>query len=182
MQSKKVSAPVLPVRFLCLITALGRWKNYFVKHVVVVVQYLYIVGMIKLPQYFSLSLFRCALERVVFKGLEDLDEVVSPHLAANHLFLKLKRWRSRDSSKGRKSDHLRTSAGRSIIQNYQRLIFCKILNSIFGVSFLNCSLQVNGVRASYNLSGRRLEGELSFAYTTLTYRARLTQVCNGSEL
>jgi len=31
------------------------------------------------------------------------------------------------------------------------------------------------VRASYNLSGRRLEGELSFAYTTLTYRARLTQ-------
>ena len=34
------------------------------------------------------------------------------------------------------------------------------------------------MRASYNLSGRRLEGELSFAYTTLTYRARLTQVCN----
>ena len=34
------------------------------------------------------------------------------------------------------------------------------------------------MRASYNLSGRRLEGELAFAYTTLTYRARLTQVCN----
>ena len=84
MQSKKVSAPVLPVRFLCLITALERWKKYFVKHVNV--QYLY-VGMKKLPQYFSLSLLRCALERVVFKGLGDLDEVVSPHLAANHLFV-----------------------------------------------------------------------------------------------
>ena len=83
MQSKKVSAPVLPVRFLCLITALERWKNYFAKHVVV--QYLYVVGMIKLPQYFSLSLFRCALERGVFKGLEDLDEVAAPHLVANHL-------------------------------------------------------------------------------------------------
>ena len=35
---------------------------------------------------------------------------------------------------------------------------------------------MSGVRASYNLSGRRLEGELSFAYNTLTYRARLTQV------
>ena len=35
MQSKKVSAPVLPVRFLCLITALERWKKYFVKHVIV---------------------------------------------------------------------------------------------------------------------------------------------------
>ena len=85
MQSKKVSAPVLPVRFLCLITALERWKNYFAKHVVV--QYLYVVGMIKLPQYFSLSLFRCALERGVFKGLEDLDEVAAPHLVANHLFV-----------------------------------------------------------------------------------------------
>ena len=52
-----------------------------------VVQYLYVVGMIKLPQYFSLSLFRCALERVVFKGLENLDEVASPNLATNHLFV-----------------------------------------------------------------------------------------------
>ena len=41
---------------------------------------------------------------------------------------------------------------------------------------LHIAKQVNGVRASYNLSGRRLEGELSFAYNTLTYRARLTQV------
>ena len=108
--------------------------------------------MIKLPQYFSLSLFRCALERVVFKGLEDLDEVAAPHLAANHLFFKLKRWRSRNSSKGRKSDHLRTSAGRSIIQNY----FLQNLEQPFGASFLNSSFQVNGVRASYNLSGRHL--------------------------
>jgi len=44
-----------------------------------------------------------------------------------------------------------------------------------GNLIISVPLQVNGVRASYNLSGRRLEGELSFAYTTLTYRARLTQ-------
>jgi len=44
-----------------------------------------------------------------------------------------------------------------------------------GNLIISIPLQVTGVRASYNLSGRRLEGELSFAYHTLTYRARLTQ-------
>jgi len=50
-----------------------------------------------------------------------------------------------------------------------------------GHTALAFPLQVSGVSASYSLSGRRLEGELTFSYSTLTYTARLTQDI-GAEL
>lgn len=40
---------------------------------------------------------------------------------------------------------------------------------------LSFPLQVSGLRASYTFEGRRLEGELSFSYSSLTYRVKLSQ-------
>merc|ERR1712226_372420 len=50
-----------------------------------------------------------------------------------------------------------------------------VIGSRSDMLLLSFPLQVRGLQAAYTFGGRRVEGELSFSYSSLTYRVRLSQ-------